>query len=242
MRSSIKINGIINTTGSINYVNGSKKPTSAEAYYESLSSVSSYYSSGSATLSNPVTIGNTRIDTIQNNPFNYKSSLFTNVNGKSIISTNTDLINVNQVLSDLSANNLATEAESINMASLNVLSALGCSVVVGNRNRNLLDERTYDAKINNVNIKNRRPLPNRRKSTNKSFPDVDDPFYKDDSGKQSQKTKEIQKAANTRNLVARESLPVASYLASSGLVPRYSNTKNYKASPIIKPKLTKDLK
>ena len=156
---------------------------------------------------------------------------------------NKDLINVNQALASLSNRNLAVNAEEPNMASLNLLSSLGCSMSKGGFNRNLLDERSYDSKINNANIRSRKPIPNKKKSTNKSFPDVNDPFYKDDSGKQIQKTKEIQKAANTRNLVAKESLPIASYLASSDLIPKYKTSeKNYKASQIFNTILTEDLK
>ena len=162
MRSSIKISkGNINTNGSINYTSGDKKPASTEAYYESLNSVSSYYSSGSTTISNPVTIGNTRIDKIQTNPFNYQSEKFINIRNKLVLTKNKDLINVNQVLTSLSNRNLAVDVEDPNMASLNVLAALGCSMSKGGFNRNLLDERTNDAKIDNVNIRNRRPLPTR---------------------------------------------------------------------------------
>ena len=244
MSFSLKINRTI-TTGSVNYVDNKQKSPSPEAYYKSLNSISASYSNNTTTISNPQNLGNNvRIEnSIQPNPFNYRTNLFTEIKGKLILSTNTELINVNQTLSNLSNDHLATETEDINMASLNVLAALGCSITTGNSGRNLLDERTNDAKIDNVNIRNRRPLPNRRKSTNKSFPDVDDPFYKDDSGKQVQKTKEIQKAANKRISLAKQSLPIASYLASSGLVPKYkTSAKNYRTSKKPPQTLTKGLK
>jgi hypothetical protein len=247
MRFSIKINdGKINTTGSINYISDNKKPSSPEAYYESLNYSSASYESKnrSVEISNSKTIGNTRLDTIQANPFNYSTNVFTSIGDKTIDSANTDLINVNKTLFNLSKINLATDTEDQNMASLNMLAALGCTVTVGNANRNLLDERTIDYRVNNPNIKTKRSIPNKRISTNKSFFDVDDPFYSINSGSQiTLSEKETKKATNTRNLVAKQSVQIASYLASSGLVKDYSTSdKRYKASPITKTTLTKGLK
>ena len=59
------------------------------------------------------------------------------------------------------------------------LASLGCSVVDLQKDATLISE--ADNRITNPNIKSKIPSKNKKKSTDKSFPNEDDPFYKVDA-------------------------------------------------------------
>jgi len=136
--------------------------------------------------------------------------------------------NIMRGLRAMSQNNAASFQGTTNesLEALNLLESIGCSVIDNPPsmvNFSLIEAQTDDEALTNPNISGSQNPKNRKKlDTTKSFPNVDDPFYEVDVGRDEGEREK--KATNRRFEAGSKALRLASDIARVNIDRNYDST------------------